>query len=653
MILAGFAATLVSAAAHGGTVIYVDDDAPPPGDGLGWATAYPSLQDALAEAGASGGAVTEIHVAQGVYTPAPGGVSTCCTPHGGMGCDDAGCEVLVCAALPLCCAVSWDAACAAAAADLCGGLCADARTATFQLVDGVALRGGYAGIGEPDPSARDTALYETVLSGDLAGNDGPGDFENNEENSYNVVTASGTGLTAVLDGFTVSGGNADGLDTDPLSWRRGAGIWNLTGSPTVTDCVITANSADLGGGMYNRTNSHPEIQDCHFTGNSAMYGGGMYNWQNCHPLVTNCTFQGNITEEGGGMTNLNFSSPTVENCTFVSNVGRYGAGMENVNGCSPVVTDCLFLDNQSFPDDGWGGGMVNYQDCDPVITGCTFSDNFARDGGGLQSSNNSHPIIVNSAFTANEAVWGGGVEVFDNSSTLLINCLISENTASGGGGGVITANNCVVDVVNCTVLYNTTTGIGGGIWVSDAYGGHSENTVSNSIVRGNVPEQILAEAGATATVSYSNIEGGYPGAGNIDTDPLFADADGRLGPGSPCIDAADNSAVPPDSDDLDDDGDVSEPVPYDLDGNPRFVDDPCREDTGLGDPPIVDMGAYEFQDRSCDLDGSGDVGVTDFLALLAAWGPCPAPCPPSCPADFDGDCEVGVTDFLILLANWG
>jgi hypothetical protein len=90
----------------------------------------------------------------------------------------------------------------------------------------------------------------------------------------------------------------------------------------------------------------------------------------------------------------------------------------------------------------------------------------------------------------------------------------------------------------------------------------------------------------------------------------------------------------------------------DLDGNPRFVDDPCRANTGIGDPP-VDMGAYEFQDRSCDLDGSGMVGITDFLALLAAWGPCPAPCPPSCPADFDGDCEVGVTDFLILLANWG
>ncbi|MHC4770157.1 MAG: choice-of-anchor Q domain-containing protein, partial [Planctomycetota bacterium] len=161
-----------------------------------------------------------------------------------------------------------------------------------------------------------------------------------------------------------------------------------------------------------------------------------------------------------------------------------------------------------------------------------------------------------------------------------------------------------------------------------------------SIVHGNGGIQIFSYAGAITTVEYSDVQGGYAGPGNIDADPLFADADGRLGPGSPCIDAASNPAVP-----------VG--IEVDLDGNPRFVDDPCREDTGLGDLPIVDMGAYEFQDRSCDLDGGDTVGVTDFLALLAAWGPCPQPCAPSCPADFDGNCVVGVTDFLVLLANWG
>ena len=92
----------------------------------------------------------------------------------------------------------------------------------------------------------------------------------------------------------------------------------------------------------------------------------------------------------------------------------------------------------------------------------------------------------------------------------------------------------------------------------------------------------------------------------------------------------------------------------DLDGNPRFVDDPCTADMGIPDGanPIVDMGAYEFQGSSCDLDSDGSVGVTDLLIVLGTWGPCPSPCPP-CPSDFDGDCVVGVTDLLILLGQWG
>ncbi len=53
-----------------------------------------------------------------------------------------------------------------------------------------------------------------------------------------------------------------------------------------------------------------------------------------------------------------------------------------------------------------------------------------------------------------------------------------------------------------------------------------------------------------------------------------------------------------------------------------------------------------------DLDGDGFVGITDFLILLAAWGPCDAPCPPICTGDLDADCQVGITDFLLLLANW-
>ena len=85
----------------------------------------------------------------------------------------------------------------------------------------------------------------------------------------------------------------------------------------------------------------------------------------------------------------------------------------------------------------------------------------------------------------------------------------------------------------------------------------------------------------------------------------------------------------------------------------RFIDDPDTRDTGNGNPPIVDMGAYEFQANEIppcpwDLDESGNVGASDLLTLLASWGPCKG-----CPADFDGDGNVGASDLLALLANWG
>jgi hypothetical protein len=120
--------------AQAGGVLYVDDDAPPGGDGLSWATACRFLQDGLAVAAASAGTFNEIRVAQGLYTPDrdevnPDGVATsCCVSHGGLGCDDSGCEALVCDVLPSCCDGAWDEVCVTLALDLCGSLCTDMRS---------------------------------------------------------------------------------------------------------------------------------------------------------------------------------------------------------------------------------------------------------------------------------------------------------------------------------------------------------------------------------------------------------------------------------------------------------------------------------------------------------------------------------------------
>ncbi|UCD74088.1 MAG: hypothetical protein JSV91_09890 [Phycisphaerales bacterium] len=88
-----------------------------------------------------------------------------------------------------------------------------------------------------------------------------------------------------------------------------------------------------------------------------------------------------------------------------------------------------------------------------------------------------------------------------------------------------------------------------------------------------------------------------------------------------------------------------------LDGNPRFVDDPNTEDTGYGDPPIVDMGAYEFQigdDCPADVNGDDTVNIDDLFQILGAWGPCE-----DCPEDVNEDGVVNIDDLFIILGEWG
>ncbi len=172
-------------------------------------------------------------------------------------------------------------------------------------------------------------------------------------------------------------------------------------------------------------------------------------------------------------------------------------------------------------------------------------------------------------------------------------------------------------------------------------------------------------------VNYSCVQGwtgNLGGVGNTGVDPLLTDTDGaddicgtedddlRLLPGSPCIDAGFNHAVPVDLADLDGDGETGEFTPLDLEGSPRFADDPESADLGCGVAAIVDVGAYEFagaegQPARGDVDGDGSVGVLDLLDLLASWGPCP-PDPGCCLADLKADGVVSVMDLAVLLERW-
>jgi hypothetical protein len=207
------------------------------------------------------------------------------------------------------------------------------RTRSFRLKNGVAIYGGFAGT-EKLFRQRNPAVNVTTLSGDIgtAGNAG--------DNSFHVVLGSGTNNTAVLDGFSIKGGNA----TSQAPNDRGGGMYNYYGSPKLTNLSFSFNSAkSLGGGILNN-HSSPILTNVTFESNEAYDGGGMANLSSS-PALTNVTFFGNSSTNGGGMYN-SASSPTLTNVTFYQNGASYGGAMNN-SGSNPTIKNSIL----------WGDGL--------------------------------------------------------------------------------------------------------------------------------------------------------------------------------------------------------------------------------------------------------------------------------------------------------
>jgi len=204
------------------------------------------------------------------------------------------------------------------------------------------------------------------------------------------------------------------------------------------------------------------------------------------------------------------------------------------------------------------GTSPTIQDC--IVTHCV-SDSSSPGGAGIGCSGGS-PTIIGCLISDNSAGYGGGLG-FESSNAVVQNCLITRNVASSDGSAVA-CRESNVSFINCTIVDNTASGSG---WLRADYG--ASISMMNCIVWSNTPQTIVGNP-AQLMMSFSNIEGGWPGVGNIDLAPLFVDPDGpdnnpaswgdnnyRLAAGSPCIDAGDNAAV-------------LAGVFTDLDGRPRF-----------------------------------------------------------------------------------
>lgn len=417
---------------------------------------------------------------------------------------------------------------------------------------------------------------------------------------------------------------------------EGGGIYSDSDvNLTLTNCAFTENTADeSGGGIFVQYSSATTLDTCTFSGNEAgSSGGGAHLWSSPDTILIDCQFVGNHAALLGGGLKSTLGNPTFIACLFTGNTAGFSGGALHTQIGSLTMNNCTIADNTAGP---LGGGGVYTGGVESVLAHCAFNRNASDgDGGAMHITGQSSLTLTNCAISGNSSTRGGGM-YSNNSAPTLINCILNANSASEGGGAVYSNGDSDIALAGGTFLANFAPA-GSTLACDSGFASTSSVTVVNSILSDGAGG-IWNNNESTITITYSAIQGSWPGAGNIDTDPLFIDADGpddipgtqdddlRLSPCSPAIDAGDNTGVSADTLDLDDDGDADEPIPIDFDHNPRFVDDAWTQDTGNGAPPVVDMGAYEFQGNSTECCGNGIVEPgeecdddTDFCLSTCAW----------------------------------
>jgi hypothetical protein len=565
-------------------IIYVDDDASGNNDGSSWTHAYKYLKDALADANTSG---KDIWVAAGSYKP---DVNTSNAPGSGD------------------------------------------REATFAVTNGLTMCGGFPS-GGGTWEDRDPNAYKAILTGDLDGNDiGQPNHPTRGENSYHVVTCANS---ITLDGFEITGGNANGSGFN----LHGGGIFcpnapalkpNIIVNNTITGNAAGTDSMEGYGSGVSILDSRTHlflngIEDCFsISGRGTVVTGRVRRTQPVR--IKNNTITGNSGGAGpfygGGIAVFNNSSSqiTIRSNIISNNQADYGGGIyceDFPSSPSPIIIDNIISGNFA----SYGGGIYGVYSDSPGIhlVNCIIWGNEAYyDGGGVFAEPNATFNAINCQFLGNTATNGngGGVAVDPNGSFTSTNCVFTGNSAAtGDGGGFYADSNATFIATNCTFAGNSAANFGGG-------GRHLlGNPIYNCIFWQNIDVTGSGESaqisGAAPVVSHSCIQGWTGGGpGNISTDPFLADIPDQvqLLANSPCIDAGDNSLVPEDCMDLDNDGDTFEPTSFDIAMRSRFVDSLDR------DVSNVDMGAHEFCLNYCgDYDSDRFVDFLDFNKLAGAW----------------------------------
>ncbi|GAB5497435.1 MAG: hypothetical protein Phyf2KO_25150 [Phycisphaerales bacterium] len=395
----------------------------------------------------------------------------------------------------------------------------------------------------------------------------------------------------------------------------------------------------------------------------AVYAGGQVE-------ILDCVFEGNYGGFGSAL-ELAGSSGLVQRCEFIRNAGT-GTGPLNVFSVFSTISDSLFLHNGYDIGNGegvpYGGGGLCVEDGRSVIDNCTFIGNTAVSAGGVMSTSRAAVRVTRSRFYGNTATDLGGA-FSGNSRDHVSNSEFVENKSLNAGGVYTSSYHRTTPIFDsCVFVANSaphgeigTTNSSGDVLLTNSILAsnssynliHDDNQLYSELHRSNM---IATDHGSIGFVRLPDHGGdGWgddPSTPDIDEGANDDFGDLRLTAHSPAIDAGSNADIPSDEWDIDNDGNITEPITgaFDMDGNPRFVDTSGMPNLYPGNEygGPIDLGAYEYQGQSChaDVNRDGALTPTDFTAWIDAYNT------GDDKADQNRDGDNTPTDFTAWIANY-
>ncbi len=394
-------------------------------------------------------------------------------------------------------------------------------TSSFFLQSGVEIFGGFAGT-ESMLSQRDITANPTILSGDVNGDDIDGELHTNKsDNVLHVLFADeNVDNTAAVDGFTISHGYTDTVNTVSFDHWRGGGL-HSRGAPQIRNCIFTKHFARFGSSIYVIGGTGMRISNCQFDDNyaqascagflglfvndleindsefkngTASWGTGLYVFNSAtrvyntsfidnassnagaiycdgqdslgtFMLIDGCHFEGNSANDFGGGAVYNWNENLVlNNFTFNNNNGSNAAAIYNdgrLGGRTIVIDSCQFTDNTAVD---WVGAIYNWAS-NIELTNSEFSGNKASNtAGAVFTGGGGTAVYNNCSFTGNQAEfgWGGGLVNYENMANIT-NCEFKNNSCANGGGAMSSGFGAIVSVKNST-LEDNEAGYGGGMF---------------------------------------------------------------------------------------------------------------------------------------------------------------------------------------------